>query len=74
MSRKFPRPIKRIVIKVGSSVIATYKMKPRTARLRSLAEQISELRKKKIDVILVSSGAIVLGLGELGRRSNKGEK
>ena len=65
MSRKFPRPIKRIVVKVGSSVIATYKMKPRTARLGSLAQQIGHLRRAGIDVILVSSGAIVLGMGEL---------
>ncbi len=68
MPRKFPGPIKRIVIKVGSSVIATYTMKPRTARLRSLVEQISQVRKKKIEVILVSSGAIVFGMGELNTR------
>ncbi len=63
--RKFPRLIRCIVIKIGSSVIATYKMKPKTAHLRSLIEQISHLRQQNIDVILVSSGAIVLGLGEL---------
>jgi glutamate 5-kinase len=68
MPRKFPRAIKRIVIKVGSSVIATYKMRPRTARLRSLVEQISALHKNKVEVVLVSSGAIVLGLGELNKR------
>ena len=67
MPRKFPRAVKRVVIKVGSSVIATYKMKPRTARLRSLTDQISALRKKGIDVVLVSSGAIVLGVGEFKR-------
>lgn len=68
MPRKFPRPIKRIVIKVGSSVIATYRMRPRTARLRSLVDQISALHKNKVEVVLVSSGAIVLGLGELKKR------
>jgi len=73
MLRKFPRPIKRIVIKVGSSVIATYRMKPRTARLRSLAEQISQLRKRNIDVILVSSGAIVLGMGEVRAQARPGD-
>lgn len=65
MQRKFPRPIKKIVIKVGSSVIATYKMKPRVAHLRSLVSQICQVQKKGIDVILVSSGAIVLGMGEV---------
>ncbi len=73
MSRKFPRPIKRIVIKVGSSVIATYQMKPRTARLRSLIEQISRVTKKGIDVVLVSSGAIVLGMGEVNARCRPGD-
>lgn len=67
MPRKFPRPIKRIVIKVGSSVIATYQMKPRAARLRSLVEQMADMQKKGVEVVLVSSGAIVLGMGELNQ-------
>jgi len=73
MPRKFPRPIKRIVIKVGSSVIATDQMKPRMAHLRSLVGQIASLRKKNIDVILVSSGAIVLGMGELNHSTRTSE-
>jgi glutamate 5-kinase len=40
-------------------------MKPRSARLRSLASQICQAMDKGIDVILVSSGAIVVGMGEL---------
>lgn len=73
MSQKFPRKIKRIVIKVGSSVIATYKMKPRRAQLRSLVWQISQVRQRGIDVVLVSSGAIVLGMGELDARYRPGD-
>jgi len=65
MQRKFPRTIKRVVIKVGSSVIATYKMKPRATRLQSLTEQICKVVNRKIEVVLVSSGAIVVGMGEL---------
>ncbi len=68
MARKFPRTIKRLVIKVGSSVIADFQLKPQEARLRSLARQISEISKQKIEVVLVSSGAIVLGMGELGEK------
>lgn len=68
MSRTFPRTIKRIVIKVGSSIIATYRMKPRTAKLRTLVEQIAKVHGDKIEVVLVSSGAIVLGMGELNER------
>ncbi len=65
MSRKFPREIKRIVVKVGSSVIANYQMKPQRARLRSLVEQISTLNQHGKEIVLVSSGAIVLGMGAL---------
>ena len=65
MNRKFPRPIKRIVIKVGSSVVATYTMSPKKARLKSLTAQISKVFGQGQEVILVSSGAVVLGMGEL---------
>jgi glutamate 5-kinase len=68
MYRKFPRKIKRIVIKVGSSTIATYKMKPKMAHLRSLVQQICAVQSEHVEVVLVSSGAIVLGMGELKRR------
>ncbi|MCK5012254.1 MAG: glutamate 5-kinase [Candidatus Omnitrophica bacterium] len=68
MLRKFPGKVKRIIIKVGSSVIATDQMKPRMAHLRSLVAQVSAIRRRNIDVILVSSGAIVLGMGELNRK------
>ncbi len=68
MLRKFPRPVKRIVIKIGSSVIATYAMKPRMAHLASLAKQIASVQRDGVEVILVSSGAIVLGMGELGQK------
>lgn len=67
MQRKFPRKIRRIVIKVGSSVIATYKMKPRVAHLRSLVEQIAQVQKQGIEVVMVSSGAIVLGMGTMNQ-------
>ena len=73
MHRKLPRTVKKIVVKVGSSVIATDRMKPRMAHLRSLVEQISAIRRRDIDVILVSSGAIVLGMGELNRKGRSSD-
>jgi len=66
MLRKFPRPIKRLVVKIGSSLIANYQLRPRTAELKSLVDQIHQLRQKGVEVVLVSSGAIVLGMGETG--------
>lgn len=66
MTRIFQKPIKRIVVKLGSSQIVDEKFKARSERLNSLAKQISHLHKKGIKVVLVSSGAIALGMGELG--------
>ena len=68
MSRNFPRTVKRIVVKIGSSVIAAFKMHPQEARLRSLVDQMSRIKESGIEVILVSSGAIVLGMGELNEK------
>ncbi|MEI7998089.1 MAG: glutamate 5-kinase [Candidatus Omnitrophota bacterium] len=65
MKRTFSRPIKRIVVKLGSSQIVDAKMQPKMAQLRALAKQIKELRRRKKDVVLVSSGAIALGMGLL---------
>lgn len=73
MSRKFPRPIKRLVIKLGSSQIADHALKARTSDLNSLCDQIASIQNKGIDVILVSSGAIVLGMGELGEQERPKE-
>ena len=66
MTRIFQKPVKRIVVKLGSSQIVDGKFKARRERLNSLAKQISHLHKKGIEVVLVSSGAIALGMGELG--------
>ena len=66
MTRTFQRPIKRIVVKLGSSQIADSRMRPKSGQLASLARQIKQLHKQGIEVVLVSSGAIALGMGELG--------
>ena len=66
--RQFPRKLKRVVIKVGSSRIANHLMKPRETSVRSLVRQICDLRHRGVEVVLVSSGAVVLGLGAMGER------
>lgn len=68
MPRKFPKKIRRVVVKVGSSLVADQQMLPRESALRSLVDQIADMRERGIEVVLVSSGAIVLGLGELGEK------
>ena len=67
MTRTFQKPIKRIVVKLGSSQIVDGKFKARRERMHALTKQISHLHKKYgVEVILVSSGAIATGMGELG--------
>ena len=64
--RTFQRPIQRMVVKLGSSQIVDAQLRPKTTDLKRLAAQVANLRKSGIEVVLVSSGAIALGMGELG--------
>ncbi|MEI8012685.1 MAG: glutamate 5-kinase, partial [Candidatus Omnitrophota bacterium] len=68
MRRRFPRKLKRVVIKVGSSLLANHLMKPHETSLKSLVSQICDLKDNGMEVVFVSSGAIALGLGEMGTR------
>ena len=65
MKRQFPIKFKRIVVKVGSSVLASSKKGLDKNRLRNIVAQISILVNKGIEVVLVSSGAIVSGMSVL---------
>jgi len=56
---------KRIVIKIGSSVFANGKKNPDTALLKGMGGQFAGLIKKGHEIILVSSGAIALGMSIL---------
>ena len=52
---------RRIVIKVGSSLVVDPKTGVRTAWLESLAQDALKLRQQGADVLIVSSGAVALG-------------
>ena len=56
---------KRIVIKVGSNVLTRKDGKLDVTRMSAIVDQIAELRDKGYEVILVSSGAVACGKGEL---------
>jgi glutamate 5-kinase len=58
-------PIRRIVIKVGSGVISDDRGLD-LPMLESVAAGISELRRRGCEVVLVSSGAVAAGKGDLG--------
>ena len=57
---------KRLVVKVGSSLVTNHGRGLDHARLAVWAAQVAELRHMGREVILVSSGAIAEGLQRLG--------
>ena len=57
---------KRIVIKVGTSSLTQPNGKVNIYFIDHLARQISDLSNRDMDVILVSSGAIGIGIPVLG--------
>lgn len=59
------RDVKRLVIKIGSGVL-TGKEDLNKDIINSLASDISYLMKKRLEIILVSSGAIAAGQKKLG--------
>jgi len=63
--RKKIKDFRRIVIKVGTSLL-TQEGEVRKSFLKELVSQIKWLRDRGTEVVLVSSGAIGLGLNELG--------
>jgi len=67
------RKYKRIVVKIGSSLFATQANKLDTGLVNKIAAQISELIKQGKEVVVVSSGAVALGMSilKLNRRPKK---
>ncbi len=57
---------KRIVLKIGSKVIASRDKGLNETRLSKIAEEVSLLRKAGHEVLLVSSGAVLCGMEKLG--------
>ncbi len=57
---------KRIVVKIGSSLVASRGTGLRPDRIERLAEEISALKQDGRDVLVVSSGAIISGIQKLG--------
>jgi glutamate 5-kinase len=53
--------VRRAVIKVGNSVLAELPV----ARIRALAEDVAQLRKGGLEVVLVTSGSIDVGMNKL---------
>ena len=57
--------IERIVIKIGSNVLTRPDGMLDITRMSAIVDQVAELRQAGKEVILVSSGAVASGRGEL---------
>lgn len=60
------RNVKRIVIKIGTSTLTGPDGTLDKTHLGELTEQVAELVRSGVDVIIVTSGAIGAGMGKLG--------
>lgn len=58
---------KRVTVKIGSNVLARRDGTLDVTRMSALVDQLVELRRRGIEVIVVSSGAVASGRSELGR-------
>jgi len=56
---------KRIVVKIGASIFASGKKKIDTALINNIAAQIADLVRQGKEVVVVSSGAIAIGMSIL---------
>ena len=66
MSREKIRDAKRVVVKVGTSTLTYENGKLNLRRIEQLVRVLADLKNRGGEVILVSSGAIGVGVGKLG--------
>ncbi len=66
------RDAKRVVIKVGSAVLANGGVGLHRPTLERICRELSSLRQEGREVVLVSSGAILAGMGRLGLKERPG--
>jgi glutamate 5-kinase len=58
--------IKRLVVKIGTSVLVDENKKISTNKIKAIARQVMAIKAMNIDVIIVSSGAIACGMETVG--------
>ena len=66
LRRQILSKVKKVVVKIGTGVLTTDDGYVDREQIRNLAGQVVELKKMGYDVVVVSSGAIGSGMGELG--------
>ena len=60
---------KRVVIKIGSSTLTYENGKPNLRRIELICRIVADLKNRGVEVVLVSSGAIAVGVGRLGLKA-----
>ena len=58
--------VRRIVVKLGTGVLTYGVGQLDAVRIASICDQVARLRAQGLEVIVVSSGAVGLGMGSLG--------
>jgi glutamate 5-kinase len=64
--------VRRIVVKIGSNVLTRADGRLDVTRISALTDQIAELWRSGVQTIVVSSGAVASGRGELSGRLSEG--
>ncbi|MDD2962178.1 MAG: glutamate 5-kinase [Muribaculaceae bacterium] len=62
---------RRIAVKIGSNVLTRSDKTLDVTRMSALVDQVAELHKRGIEIIIISSGAVASGRGELKNIINK---
>ncbi len=66
MTRSELSGARRVVVKLGSLVLTTPSGRLDQEVFEHLAEDVAELRRRGVEVVIVSSGAVAAGMGRLG--------
>ena len=66
MSTRMLSKARRLVMKIGSSILAAPAAGLRFDHIQRLSNEIAQLKRDNRDIVLVSSGAIVAGIEKLG--------
>jgi glutamate 5-kinase len=63
---QLPSRVRRVVIKLGTGILTSGVGQLDTAKIMALGREVAALQKAGLQVLIVSSGAVGLGMGKLG--------
>ena len=72
-SRSLLQRSRRWVVKVGSALLTDHELGVNTGLIRDWAAQIARLRQARLEIVLVSSGAVAIGMQRLAWRERPRE-